>query len=605
MTTLAERNKYYQNIYNAGTLCLKDTGFKLKSGDVSPFYINMKSCMSSVEHRDEINDFIKKKYDLHIKKMKREATKSNTLDELDELLDIKGIIGVPYGGIQFAMSLGERLKLPNLILRDKIKTHGLGTKNGKFVEGTYEIGDNVIVVEDVVSTGASCLEGIKNIEKTGLSVSLVVVIMNRDQGGVELIESKGYNVLVISNAVSYLETLLNLKMIEEYQYEAALHFINLKKTQYSKELNKELNPEILEKINKSDGKDNIYEQTEEEKEADRLALEKLKEEKSDLLEDKKSDDNEKEKNTEKEKERHIYPDIFQHKLRSSLLELMKVKKSCLCLSLDVNSWEKAKEIIEECGEYIVMVKTHVELFNDFNSETFGKEIKDLADKHKFFIMEDRKLADIDEVNWKEMMFGLFRPDDWANFITLQGLTSDSTLNMYVQKMSSGYPLNISPCVVTQMNTISSLIDTEYTKRTLDIIDKYDKELNGSLVSPILITQCLPSVKNRIKFTPGVCIDDDEIFVSQSDTMNKYRSIETAILYEKNHGIIVGRDIVHSENPKELSKKYANLSWNYFQESHPKLVEELELFIEELAEINRKLVDDTMDISDDKVSDDKK
>lgn len=599
MTTLEERNNFHKHLFNAKTLFLDESGYKLKSGDVSPFYINMKSCMSSVENRDNIFSFIKKKYDLYVKKLKRTAEKDNTLEEFEDLFDIKGIIGVPYGGIQYAIRLGEQLGLPNLILRDKLKEHGLGTKKPKYVEGIYNVGDNVIVVEDVVSTGASCLEGIKHIEQSGLSVSLVVVIMDRDQGGVDLIESEGYNVLTITNVNSYLETLVNNKLVEQYQYEAVIHFTNLMKTRYSKEVAKHLDPEVVEEINKSIDDGYLYEPTQEEIDAEQEALRELEAKKNegnvdgdDSANGDNCDDVKKESTVKKEesKPKHIYSDIFQHKLRCSILELMKVKKSCLCLSLDVNKWETGKKIIEECGEHIIMVKTHVETYSDFNNETFANEIKELANKYNFFVMEDRKLADVDEINWKEMMFGIFRIDDWASFITLHGLTAESTLNYYIQRMSSGYPLNIAPCVVAQMNSMNSLIDSEYTKKTIDMLDRFDKDVGGSLLSPILITQCLPSVKNRLKFTPGVCLEDADENSSQLDTMNKYRSVETAILYEKNHGVIVGKDIVYSKKPGERAKKYAELSWEYFQQTHPELVKELDMFIEELGELNAKLMD---------------
>ena len=72
---------------------------------------------------------------------------------------------------------------------------------------------------------------------------------------------------------------------------------------------------------------------------------------------------------------------MRHRLQVSLLDLIIKKKSALCLSLDLSKWEKGKELLDACGENIVMVKVHAELFEDF-SDTFGKEIKELARKHK-------------------------------------------------------------------------------------------------------------------------------------------------------------------------------------------------------------------------------
>ena len=79
------------------------------------------------------------------------------------------------------------------------------------------------------------------------------------------------------------------------------------------------------------------------------------------------------------------------------------KKTALCLSLDVSSWKIGKDIIDLCGPYICMVKLHSDLLIDIsNINIFIKELKKLARKYKFLIMEDMKLGDVDKITYKKI-----------------------------------------------------------------------------------------------------------------------------------------------------------------------------------------------------------
>lgn len=82
-----------------------------------------------------------------------------------------------------------------------------------------------------------------------------------------------------------------------------------------------------------------------------------------------------------------------HPLAARLLRLMENKKSNLCLSADVMGAEELLRLAEELGPLICMLKTHVDILEDF-SEQVAQTLKDLSDKHDFLIFEDRKFADI-------------------------------------------------------------------------------------------------------------------------------------------------------------------------------------------------------------------
>jgi orotate phosphoribosyltransferase len=66
---------------------------------------------------------------------------------------------------------------------------------GKQIEGNFSPGDSVIVIDDVVTKGDSTLKAVEAVEKEGGKVAFVVVLVDRQQGGREKIEQRGYKVV--------------------------------------------------------------------------------------------------------------------------------------------------------------------------------------------------------------------------------------------------------------------------------------------------------------------------------------------------------------------------------------------------------------------------
>ena len=100
------------------------------------------------------------------------------------------ICGVPYAALPMATAMSLESYLPLIIKRKEAKQHG--TK--KMIEGIFTKGQNCLLVEDVITSGKSLLETIPEIESEGISVSDIVVVLDRQQGGKELLENKGFRV---------------------------------------------------------------------------------------------------------------------------------------------------------------------------------------------------------------------------------------------------------------------------------------------------------------------------------------------------------------------------------------------------------------------------
>lgn len=84
------------------------------------------------------------------------------------------IAGVATAGIPWGAMAADQLKLPYIYVRPKPKEHGLGNQ----IEGFYEPGKRVVVVEDLVSTGKSSLQVVDVLKNAGLHVEGMVSIFN-------------------------------------------------------------------------------------------------------------------------------------------------------------------------------------------------------------------------------------------------------------------------------------------------------------------------------------------------------------------------------------------------------------------------------------------
>jgi len=82
------------------------------------------------------------------------------------------LVGVATAGIPWGAMVADQLKLPFIYVRPKPKEHGLGNQ----IEGFYEKGQKVVVVEDLISTGKSSLEVVEVLRKAEVDVVGMVSI---------------------------------------------------------------------------------------------------------------------------------------------------------------------------------------------------------------------------------------------------------------------------------------------------------------------------------------------------------------------------------------------------------------------------------------------
>jgi orotate phosphoribosyltransferase len=105
----------------------------------------------------------------------REFIKSEMCNLIFDIFPNADVLaGVATAGIAWGAMAADQLKLPFIYVRSKPKEHGMGNQ----IEGFYEKGKQVVVIEDLISTGKSSMAVIQALRAAGLQIAGLVSIFN-------------------------------------------------------------------------------------------------------------------------------------------------------------------------------------------------------------------------------------------------------------------------------------------------------------------------------------------------------------------------------------------------------------------------------------------
>jgi orotate phosphoribosyltransferase len=108
--------------------------------------------------------------------------------DMPELVGGMAIGADPITAALLTLAGVREIPLRGVMVRKEAKQHG----TGKFVEGPFQEGERVAIVEDVVTTGGSSVAAIERCEAVGLKVQRVLAIIDRLEGGREAFAARGY-----------------------------------------------------------------------------------------------------------------------------------------------------------------------------------------------------------------------------------------------------------------------------------------------------------------------------------------------------------------------------------------------------------------------------
>lgn len=178
--------------------------FKLKSGQTSSIYINLRKIISYPH-------FLRS-----VAKAMREAAQGAQYDL---------VCGVPYTALPIATCFSLDYDVPMVMRRREKKDYG--TK--QMIEGEFKPRQRCLIVEDVITTGGSIIETADELENVGLEIHDVVVLIDREQGGRENLEKK-FRVHTVLTLSAVLQSLLKSTLLSVPERQIVERFLLEKST---------------------------------------------------------------------------------------------------------------------------------------------------------------------------------------------------------------------------------------------------------------------------------------------------------------------------------------------------------------------------------------
>ena len=179
---------------------LKFGEFRLKSGVLSPFYVDLRGIIAYPPILQAI---------------------AHRILAILQPLRFDRIAGIPYAGLPIATAVSLAGNLPLLYARKEAKDHGIR----RVIEGVFAPGETVVPIDDVITDGASKFEAAAPLLEAGLIVRDFAIFLDREQGGADKLKERGYalhSALRISEVLTYLR---DVDRLSPDQHARCLDFI--------------------------------------------------------------------------------------------------------------------------------------------------------------------------------------------------------------------------------------------------------------------------------------------------------------------------------------------------------------------------------------------
>lgn len=249
---------------------------------------------------------------------------------------------------------------------------------------------------------------------------------------------------------------------------------------------------------------------------------------------------------------------FTHPLAVQIADLMEKKQSNICLAADLKSMSELLRIADLVGKEIIILKTHVDSYSDFDQNKLAK-LHTLAKKHQFILFEDRKFMDIGNTVKMQYTGGIFQIAKWSNLTNATIAGGPDILNALregMKEVSAQNGVLLLAEMSSKGNTFSDFLD-----RTITAAEAHSDIVIG------YISQRSFGNPSFLYMTPGVNA------LSRGDQLGQtYRTPADVIKESGSDVLIIGRGIYEDKDPAQAARDYRESAWKAHTSSIGKFID---------------------------------